>query len=933
MRESDDSKSKVTRDAGEKELTSDQQLGLFERFIADAGIGIGMADLDGRITYVNQTVCKLLGRESEELVGTLFWLQYPTPIRERLTNEIVPSVLEGKQWKGELALLTKDGRHVPTLENIFLIRDGDGNPLYFADVITDITEHKDTQAKFEQSRYLLDSLMDYLPHNIYFKDAESCFIRINKALTECFGLNEPSEAFGKNDFDFFTEEHARPAMADEQQIIRTGKPILEKEEEETWSDRPTTWAVTTKMPLYDERGKVVGTFGVSRDITAQRQAQEALRTSEMRYRTLYDSSRDAIMVLTPTEGFLSGNPAAIKIFGCRDEEEFTSCTPADLSPEYQPDGVLSGAKAQQMMATAMKEGSHFFEWKHRRIDDSEFFATVLLTLLELEGKDYLQATVRDITDQKLAAEELRVAKEAAEAANEAKSEFLARMSHEIRTPMNAVIGMTELLLDTDMSPTQHEYLGLVRESAESLLSVINDILDFSRIEADKLELGSTTFDVRESLGDTMKALGIRAHAENLELACRFASEVPERLVGDLDRLRQIIVNLVGNAIKFTDEGEVLLNVEVESRSDNDVDLHFSVTDTGIGIPPEKCSTIFDAFEQVDGSRTRKFGGSGLGLAICSRLVGMMGGQIWLESEVDRGSTFHFMVPFVVQMDDSAKPPSVEPAVLENMPVLVVDDNATNRRILSEMLGRWTLKPTATPDVATGLERLRQAAQTGAPYRLVLTDLHMPERDGFALVEEIRQDSELQDAIVIMLTSGDDVGDLDRCEQLGVAARLLKPIKQSELFDAIMQSLGECVFESEPLEVDAPEREQRSLDVLVAEDSLVNQKLVKAILDGRGHRVTLASDGEEALTAVQDQNFDVVLMDVQMPVMDGFEAVAKIREMERSNGGHTPIVALTAHAMKGDRERCLEAGMDGYVSKPIHSKQLFEVIATVLETAQ
>lgn len=933
MRESENSEPEVTRDAPEAEPSADRQLAVFKRFIEDAGIGIGMADLDGRITYVNQTVCKLLGREPEELMGTQFWLLYPPLFRRRLTDEIVPAVLEGRQWKGELALMTKDGKQVPTLENLFLVRDADGNPWCFADVIIDVTEHKEMQAKLEQSRILLDSLMDNLPHNIYFKDLESRFIRINKALTECFGLDDPSEAFGKTDHDFFTEEHAQPAMADEQEIIRSGKPILDKEEKETWSDRPTTWAVTTKMPLYDENGNVVGTFGVSRDITTQRRAQEALRTSEMRYRTLYDSSRDAIMVLTATEGFLSGNPAAVKIFGCRDEDEFTSCTPADLSPECQPDGKLSTVKAQQIMATAMKEGSHFFEWKHRRLDGSEFFATVLLTRMELEGKEYLQATVRDITDQKRAAEELQVAKEAAEAANEAKSEFLARMSHEIRTPMNAVIGMTELLLDTDMSSTQHEYLELVRESAESLMSVINDILDFSRIEAGKLELGSTTFDLRESLGDTMKALGIRAHADGLELACRFASEVPERLIGDLDRLRQIIVNLVGNAIKFTEDGEVVLNVELDSRSGDDISLHFSVRDTGIGIPTEKCSTIFDAFEQVDGSRTRKFGGSGLGLAICSRLVGMMGGRIWLESEVNQGSTFHFTAQFAEAAGDAAEASSVEPAVLENMPVLVVDDNATNRRILSEMLGRWTLEPTTAPDVPSALERLRQAIRTDTPYRLVLTDVHMPEQDGFALVEEIRRDSDLHDTSVIILTSGDDLGDVGRCDELGIAARLLKPIKQSELFDAIVQSLGTCAFEEEVSGPETVDPTQPSLNVLVAEDSLVNQKLAKAILDRRGHRVTLVGDGKEALAAVQSQEFDVVLMDVQMPVMDGFEAVAKIREMEQQTGRHIPIVALTAHAMKGDREHCLEVGMDGYVSKPIRSKLLFEVIDAALAKAE
>ena len=321
------------------------------------------------------------------------------------------------------------------------------------------------------------------------------------------------------------------------------------------------------------------------------------------------------------------------------------------------------------------------------------------------------------------------------------------------------------------------------------------------------------------------------------------------------------------------------------------------------------------------------------MAICSRLVDMMGGRIWLESELGRGSTFHFTIPFAIPADDSAEMPSVEPAVLENMPVLVVDDNATNRRILSELLGRWTMKPITTPDVTTALDHLRQATGTDTPYQLVLTDVHMPERDGFELVEEIRRDDHLRDTTVIMLTSGDNLGDIGRCDELGVAARLLKPIKQSELFDAIMQSLGTCFFEEESSEPPVLDEEQRSLNILVAEDSLVNQKLVRAILGRRGHRVTLAGDGREALATVQSQDFDVVLMDVQMPEMDGFEAVTKIREMEQRTGGHIPIIALTAHAMKGDRERCLEVGMDGYVSKPIRSKLLFDMIDTVLEEAE
>ena len=410
--------------------------------------------------------------------------------------------------------------------------------------------------ELQQERDLLHTMMDNLPHSIYFKDESSRFIRINRALARLFGIADPSQAVGKTDADFFSGEHAAQALADEQEIIRTGRPVIDKEEKETWPDGHVTWALSTKMPLHDAGGRIAGTFGVSRDITEQRRAEEAMRASEMRYRTLYDSSHDAIMVLDPERGFLAGNPASVQLFGCRDEQQFTSCTPVDLSPEYQPDGSLSLVKAREMIDIAMQQGSHFFEWQHRRIDGTEFPATVLLARMELEGRKLLQATVRDITEEKRVAEALRAAKDDAEAASRAKSTFLANMSHEIRTPLNAVIGMTELVLRTPLSAEQRDYLSSVKDAGEALLSVINDILDFSKIEAGKMVLDHVPFDLRESLGDTMKSLAIRAHQKNLELAFCCHPHVPRRVVGDYNRLRQIAINLVGNAIKFTDQGEV-----------------------------------------------------------------------------------------------------------------------------------------------------------------------------------------------------------------------------------------------------------------------------------------------------------------------------------------------------------------------------------------
>ncbi len=778
--------------------------------------------------------------------------------------------------------------------------------------------------ELKHERYLLHTLMDNLPHSIYFKDTESRFLRINKSLAQRFGLANLADAEGKTDLDFFGSEHARQALADEQEILRTGRAMLEKEEKISWTDGHATWAITTKMPLYADSGEIAGTFGISRDITEQKLAQEALRTSETRFRTLFDSSRDAIMMVLPERGFISGNPAAVALYGCRSEEEFTSLTPADLSPEYQPDQMLSSAKAKQMMDIALQQGSHFFEWTHKRQDGREFMASVLLTRMELEGRTMLQATVRDITAEKRSAEALRAAKEAAEAANRAKSTFLANMSHEIRTPMNAIIGMTELVLDTTLSPHQREFLATVKDSGEALLAVINDVLDFSRIEAGRLVLERIPFELREVVGDTMRSLGLRAHRQGLELACHIHPDVPRFVTGDPSRIRQILVNLVGNSLKFTEQGEVVLDVEMQARDEEQVTLHFSVRDTGIGIPEEKQNTVFQAFEQVDGTLTRRHGGSGLGLAICSRLLEQMGGRIWLDSRVGEGSTFHFAAPFHVVQGEPGTIRRADLTSVRDLRILVVDDNATNRHILQEMLASWGMLPTIASGAREGLERLREAQRTGRPFRVVLSDAHMPEMDGFMLAEQIRQDPEIARAAIIMLTSGDRPEDATQCEERGIAAYLLKPVKQSELFDAMVRTLDLTTAGEAPAVVTSPHGGVPAhLRILLAEDSLVNQKLAVALLERQGHTVTVARNGRDAVAAMESQTFDLVLMDVQMPEMDGLEATTTIRVREKQSGGHIPIIAMTAHALKGDRELCLAAGMDDYLSKPIRTEELFK----------
>lgn len=782
----------------------------------------------------------------------------------------------------------------------------------------DVTERVKAERELKLQKAYLERLFESAPEAIVMLDAEDRVLRANPEFTRMFGFTL-EEVLGKPINTFIVPESLQEESTKLTKSVASGEYI----NTETVRQRKDGTLVHVSIlgaPIHADGGEIT-VYGIYRDITNRKLAEEALKESERKYRTLFNQISDPVFIFNrDTHYFLDCNDAVSKIYGYA-KEELRSMRPPDLHPPEELERVEENLRGNRNT----KEPRHYTHVTKRgqRLD-----VEIVTDDIEYQGQPARISVVRDVTERKRATEELRKAKEAAEAANRAKSEFLANMSHEIRTPLNAIIGMTELTLDTELQPEQAEYLKVVHSSSEVLLSLINNVLDFSKIEAGQMELEDVAFELREVVETVAEILSVRAQNKGLELLCYVDPGLPSRVQGDPTRLRQILVNLVGNAIKFTEQGEVALKVEPRSdgeiKESETIDLHFSVADTGVGIPKELQGHIFEKFTQADSSTTRKFGGTGLGLSICKILIELMGGRIWVESEMGRGSTFHFVLPLPVVEAESRREADFHYRNFKNVKVLIVEDNDTHRFILHQSLAAWGMEVIEATDGDAALKTLKKEA-----IDLVLLDHDLPDADGLEVARAIRNTVSADDLNIVLLTSlGSYKTEVLR--ELKVARAITKPVKQSQLYNVLLEVLRQQRSEDQPtLKMTAGRGPayRRPQTILIVEDNPDNQNLTRRILEKAGYDTEIAENGEQAVEKARQFSYDLILMDVQMPVMDGFEATRILRDLERQNREErTPILALTAHAIDGYHERCLQADMDDYVTKPVKKQMLVEKIA-------
>lgn len=897
-----------------------------QQFALDQHAIVSITDASGVLIYANDKFCEISHYSREQLLGQNHRIVNSGLHSDEFFRNMWETISSGQVWHGEIRNQARDRSFYWTNASIVPFLDAQNKPYQYISIRTDITQQRQLKEEIESSKALLQNVMNTLGEGVYTLDAAGRCTFLNPEAEKILGWTL-AEVRGKvlHDVVHSVKQdgvHVHVEACEISQRMQAGQ--VYRSEDETFRHKSGAYFPISIVasPIF-ENGNIVGSVAAFQDVTARHAAEAALGQSETKQRMMLDNAADAVFVADRSERWVYVNDLAATMLGYA-REELVGMSIYDALPEQHRESARKNA-----MKSLLREKLVRQEIVLRRKDGQRLPVEMNAALLP-DGSIY--GSCRDITDRKVFEAALIRAKEGAEAASKAKSEFLATMSHEIRTPMNGIIGMTELALDTELAPDQREYLELVKISSHSLLDIINDILDFSKIESGKLVLEKIEFPLRDLIATTLKTLALRAAEKGLELVYQIDAAIPNVLLGDPGRVRQVLTNLLGNAIKFSEQGVIALNVRLASvptqgatqAQDKQVGVVFSVSDNGIGIPLEKQRAIFDPFSQADASTTRKYGGTGLGLSISSRLVEGMQGQLQVQSEVGKGSTFYFTGWFEVAQKQSL---AVSKFDLRGLHVLVVDDNPINRHFFVDTLHQWKMHTSTAESAAQALVLCEQARADGRAFDLVLLDACMPHVDGFTLAQQLMVQGVMRGAQILMLSSADGIDDAQRCKEIGLAGYVKKPVSQQELQLAMESALSgnsQAALHYTDLEANYPSQEKSKLSILVAEDNVINQKLALSLLKKWQHSADIAENGLLAVSMFQAKEYDLILMDMQMPEMGGIEATEKIRELE--NGlAHIPIIAMTANAMPGDRERCLAAGMDHYLSKPLKPELLKELL--------
>ncbi len=890
---------------------------LFRILLDNSKDSIYFKDLECRYIKVSRSMADFLGfANPEQMIGKMDTDFFGEQDAKWMYEDEQEILRWGKTISKEEHQTWPDRPDTWALTTKMPLYDKEGHLVGIFGISKDITKRKEAEIALDDEKNLLATLIDNIPDRIYAKDLEGRKFVSNKADWQACGAKSGQDVLGKTDFETYPKDLAEKFRADDDIVLKRGESIFNREEPGRDEAGNPVWIVTTKVPIYDQQEQIIGLVGIGRDFTQQKTTEIKLQRERQFLDALQNHSPIAIQVLDEQNKVISCNPAFERLYGVSEAEVVGQ----HISYYYKDTEILDNALA--FLEMARKSPQHTVAERPRK-DGTMVTVEISAAPVIVQG-EYVGTVVtfHDISD-------LEKARKDAEEANRAKSEFLANMSHEIRTPMNGVIGMLELALDTQLDTDQRDYLTTSLQSAEALLALLNDILDFSKIEAKHLDLEKIPFNLRTTLEDVAYTMAERAQSKGLELVCQIDPELHMDLMGDPARLRQILVNLIGNAIKFTSLGEIVIHAELEENTEENTITRFSVSDTGVGIPPDRQKAIFDRFTQADGSTTRKFGGTGLGLSICKQLTEMMGGTIGLESQPGEGSTFWFTIPFAKSVEPSPQrhPVVLQTVSIQGVHVLGVDDNTTNRVILSRMLSGFGCRVQMADNGQTAVDILKAAQEQHNPFKIVLLDLQMPGIDGEETARLIKSDPTIKDVKIIVLTSMGQRGDAARLLALGCSGYLLKPVKMQMLLEALVSVMEENTEKPQLVtQHSISEKVRQDQRILLAEDNPVNQKLASVLMQKAGYSIGIAENGLIAVDLVKNGNYSSVLLDVQMPEMDGLDATRAIREWEGKEGtGHIPIIAMTASAMKGDRELCLESGMDDYVSKPLKPEILYETI--------